>query len=308
MENQRPFSQSFLHFPAQNPDVLAKNRAQIGLQLDIANQLLIPRENGAVVEEDFETQRLKIEYRRGLGRGFEAAVSGQILARNGGVLDQFLTTYHDLIGYGADSDDNPQGRDSRPKNRAVFRFEDPNGRGVDVGRALGFGDTTLSLKKQIARGKTASAARLALKIPTGSDSEILGSGGFDAGISFDARRELSRKWAFFGNASLLQFGSSAIPNARKNGWQGGLGLEWKVGRRDSVVAQFDAHSATVKTGNRFADDTPVVASLGWKRRVSEGRSVWASFSENGDWVNYNAAPLGNIGPDFTLSFGYEWRR
>ncbi len=308
MENQRPFSNSFLHFPAQSLTVLTPKQSALGVQLDIANQLLIPEPDGGVVEEDFETQRLKVEWRRGLKNDLELGISSQLIARNGGILDGFLKSYHKLIGYDAAEQDNPQGRDSRPKGRSVFRFEDADGQGIDVGSEFGLGDTTFSLKKQLSTGKFASAARLAVKAPTGSGSKVLGSGGWDAGIGFDARYEFSKKWSLFGNVAALKFGGSDIPNADSSGWQGGLGLEWATNKRDSIVAQFDAQSSIVKTGNSLADEMPVLASLGYKRRINPNQSLWASFSENGDWVDYRRKPLGHIGPDFTLSFGYEWRR
>ncbi len=306
-ENSRPLNQIFLHLPPSNPDVLARNQSALGVQLDIANNLLIPAPDGGTVEEDFETQRLMLQYRRGLGRDFEARLDAQLIARNGGVLDGFIQGYHDLFGLEGNGQDVPIGRGNIDYGRAQFSFADANGDGIDEGRAFGLGDTTLSLQRQLGRGKLASAARLGVKLPTGSGSKVLGSGGFDAGLGFDARYQFARNWALFGSAGAYAYGGADVPNAESNGLSGGLGLERRVGKGQSVIAQIDAQNRVVTTGNPFADRTPVIASVGYKRQWKTG-ALWAFFSENGDYTNYNAPLLGNIGPDLTFRFGYEFRR
>jgi hypothetical protein len=309
VQNQRPLQAGFLQFAAQNPDVLTRGATSLGARFDLANDLLIPNPSGAaVVQEDFETQRLTLSYRRGLKNRLEAEIAGSLMARNGGILDAPIEAYHRLLNLGGDGEDNPQGRDNIRRGRSVFAFNDGNGNGVNRGSDFGLGDTTFSLKKQLSDGDFATAARVGLKVPTASAGKLLGSGGVDFGVSFDARLKLAPEWALFGSASALKFGSSDIPNVKKSGLQGGLGFEWRKSARESFVAQIDAATRTVTTGNRFADGTPVLASVGYKRRVGENRLFWANFSENGDYHNFNAPFFGNVGPDFALTIGYEIRR
>ena len=307
-ENARPLQSVFLHLRPDNPDVLAPKQSALGIQLDIANDLLIPKPDaGGVVEEDFETQRLLVFYRRGLGRRLEARLDTQIIARNGGILDGFIQGYHDILGINGNGQDNPVGRGNRAKGRAVLAFQNANGTGISGGRAFGLGDTTLSLSRQLAAGRFAAAARGAVKLPTGSGGKVLGSGGFDGGLGVDARFQFARNWALFGNAGAYLYGGADVPDAKKHGLSGGLGLERRVGKGQSVVAQINADSRVVSTGNSFADRAPVVASVGYKRQWQSG-ALWAFFSENGDYTNYNAPFFGNIAPDLTFRVGYEFRR
>jgi hypothetical protein len=306
VQNQRPLQANFLQFVPRSPETLPPGVARLGAQLDIANNLLIPITNGAaLVEEDFETQRLTLSYRRGLKNGLEAEIMGSVVGRNGGILDGPIEAYHRLLGLGGDGEDNPRGRDNISKGRSVFRFNDGNGNGVSRGSDVGIGDTTLSIRKRLSQGNLASSLRVGLKLPTASAEKLLGSGGSDFGASLDARYRLAPEWALFGSAGLIKFGSSDIPNARRSGMQGGLGLEWRKSARESFVAQIDAATRIVRTGNSFADGTPVLASVGYKRRVGENRLFWASFSENGDYHNFNTPFFGNVGPDFTITIGYD---
>ncbi len=283
---------------------------QWSAELDIANNLLLPDDGpqGQSVREDFETQRLKITYARGLGHKWEIGVRANLTARNGGFLDAPIQAYHRLLGIQGNGLDNPQGRSHTPDNRSIFSFRDANGVGIDQGSAFGLGDTTICLQRQLTHNKFASGVRLGIKLPTGSGSNILGSGGFDGGAIIDARYQFAPKVAIFASAGGAFFGNSNIPNVRHSGVQGGLGLEWKRSSRASIIAQVDAATRVVTTGNPFADRTSVIGSIGYKHDVGRNRSYWFSLSENGDYHNYNAPFFGNIAPDVNLAFGYQWRR
>jgi len=309
VQNQRPYQSAFLHFEPTTPDVLARGRQSYALAFHVANNLLIPNpSNGASVREDFETGRAEFSYARGIGRLLEIGAQGSFLVRDGGLLDGPLSFYHRIIGVKGNGPDNPAGRDSIPRGQDVLFFQDANGHGVNQGGAFGFGDTTLQIRRQLSSGRFASAFRVGVKIPTGSGHKILGSGGTDLGIGLDARRSFGSRFALFGDVGAFAYGGSSIPNASKTGTQAGLGFELRAGHRDSFIAQIDAQSRTVRTGNGFADRIPVGASVGYKRRLNERKTFFVSFTENGDYVNYHAPYLSNIGPDITFSAGLEWRR
>ncbi len=309
VENERPLQAAFLFARPQAPDVLGRGQRKLGLQLDVANDLLIPRASpaGARVEEDFETQKLRLGYARGLGSKAEVEFETRLLARNGGILDGLLESYHRLLGLPGVGLDNPRGRSAIPNGRSVFFFRDAQGNGINEGSAFGLGDSVVTLKRQLAGGRVPVAARVLLKIPTASASRVLGSGAFDAGLSLDARLPISNRLAFSAGVGAFAWGRSDIPDARRSGASGSLALEYR-GRRTSIVAQTLGETRAVQTGVAFADRAPVIVSVGLKHDVGRDKRLWACFSENGDYVNYHAPFLGNIGPDYSLSVGFELRR
>jgi len=309
VENERPLQSAFLFARPQTPDVLARGEHKFGLQLDVANDLLLPRDSssGARVQEDFETQRGRLTVARGLGSSAQIEFEARLSARNGGILDGQISAYHRLLGLPAVGRDNPRGRGFYPNGRSIFFFRDANGNGIDEGSAIGLGDSLVTLKKQISQGRAPIAARALLKLPTGSASRVLGSGGFDAGLNLDARLPLASRVALNASMGAFAWGSSDIPNARRGGASGSLALEYR-GRRTSIVAQTLAEARAVRTGVSFADRAPVIVSVGFKRDVGRGKMLWACFSENGDYQNYSAPFFGSIGPDYSLSVGFEVRR
>ena len=111
IRNMRPCNLLFLQFLPDSGDALAAGKSRFRLQLDVANNMLIPRPRyGATVIEDNEYQRLSFEWRRGVGRGTEASVNVPILWRNGGFTDAMIQAYHDLIGFSARQPATPLGR------------------------------------------------------------------------------------------------------------------------------------------------------------------------------------------------------
>jgi len=309
VQNQRPYQSAFLHFEPTSPDVLARGETSYALAFHVANDLLIPNpSNGSSVHEDFETGRAEFSYLRGIGKRWEIGAQSSFLVRDGGLLDGPISFYHRLFGLAGNGQDNPQGRDNIPRGQDILFFQDANGNGVNQGGAFGLGDTTFQIRRELSSGRFASALRVGVKIPTGNGHKILGSGGTDVGIGLDARHSFGSRFALFGDVGAFAYSSSSIPNASKTGTQLGLGFELRAGHRDSFIAQIDAQSRTVRTGNGFADRIPVGASVGYKRRLSERQTAFVSFTENGDYVNYHAPYLSNIGPDLTLSAGLEWRR
>jgi hypothetical protein len=310
LENERPLQAIFLHLPAENPDVLPRGALRLGAQLDVANNLLIPAPgpNGETVTEDFETQRLKVTWRRGLGHGLEFGVGTNLTARDSGLIDAPIEWYHHLLGLAGKGKDDPAGRDNIPRWRSIFAFQNALGQGVNEGSALGLGDTKVWVKKQLTRGRFSSAARVALKVPTGSEGNLIGSGGFDGGAVVDARYKFAPKWAVYGSLGAAKYGNTSVPGARGSGLQAGLGFEWRVGKGESVILQSDAATRTVKTGNRIADRTPVIASIGYKKQVGQRGAYWISISENGDYQLYTVPLFGYVAPDFAFTIGYEWRK
>jgi hypothetical protein len=125
-------------------------------------------------------------------------------------------------------------------------------------------------------------------------------------VAVDGRYQLGREWFLYGNVGATARGKADIvPNARRSGVQGGAAIEWRKSRRESYIAQVDASTLAVRTGNPIADRTPVIGSIGYRRILDERRSFTISISENGDWHKFDLPFLGNNGPDFAFTIGYD---
>jgi len=313
VRNRRPYNLLFLQFTPETGDILLRRAERFDLQLDVANNLLIPSpSSGATVVEDNEVQRLGVTWRRGIGHGTEVGVESALLWRNGGFIDPLLSGYHSLFGFQGDGPDNPAGRDAYSQYRSLLLLQDAQGNTlVHQGNAFGLGETTMTVKHRLipANRRSALALRFGLKLPTGNTTQLLGSGSVDAGLSFDLRYSLRREIVLYANAGGILMGKAVrVPGAQSSMAQGFLGIEYHPNSRDSYLLQLDANSLAVRTGNSFADKVGSTATFGYKRLLDRSRILSLSFSENGDIHNYALPYFSNIAPDFTVTANLEWRR
>ncbi len=312
IRNAGPFNILFLQFSPESPDILPVRKQRFGLQIDIINNLLAPAQSSSSVLEDNEYQRITFSWKKSLTQNSEAAVFVPVLWRNGGILDGILSSWHSLFGISGNAEDDPAGRDSHPKYSSVLKIIDSNGHVLaNQGNGFGFGDISVTYKQSMLSQNTRSGLswRAGLKLPTGNPALLLGSGGFDIGVSLDGKYAFGKDITLYGNLGLVSQGSARrVPDPEKGMLQGLLAMEYHPNSRDSYVFQIDSNSQPVRTGNAFADRTPVTATFGYRRKICRSAVCYASFSENGDYHNYSIPALGNIGPDFTISTGIEWRR
>lgn len=312
VRNRRPYHLLFLQFTPETGDILRPYGERFDLQLDVANNLLIPSPaQGARVIEDNEVQRLGFTWRRGIGHGVEIGVETSLLWRNGGFLDGILEGYHNLFGLEGNGPDNPAGRSNIPQNQSLLLLQDAQGRKlVNQGNAFGLGETTLIIKQNLlpVQKRSALALRFGLKLPTGNPNLLLGSGSVDAGLSLDLRYSLGRDIALYANGGGVLMGSAGrVPGAQPSMFQGFAGIEYHPNRRDSFILQIDGNSLAVRTGNSFADKVGTTATFGYKRILDRSHILTLAFSENGDIHNYTLPYFSNVGPDFTVTANLQWR-
>ena len=309
LRNQRPFQLLFLAFSPEQAKVLEAGRSAGSIQFDIANDLLIPtKSNGVTVHEDAETQRLAFKERRGFGHGLEGSVMIPIEARDGGMLDKLIANYHVLIGDTHTTPDDSVGRRHVASYHSEVFFTQPGGTHVvDLHPAAGLGDTQVTLKKALwSNGGTAGAIRVGVKLPTGQSSTLLGSGGVDSGVDFDAQASFSSRLAAFVNVSYVWMSKAHGLDAysAKHMKHGDLAFEYYTSSHSSWVLQNELGDAGIRTGNDFADSTQGTISLAYKFAPSENKLLTYAFTENGGLVADKDKWVANVGPDPTISIGW----
>ena len=311
IRDSRPYNLLFLQFTPESTDVTALHRSRYDLQLDIINNTLIPNSHGqTMVVEDNEYQRLRFDWRYGIGRQTELAVMSSLEWRNAGIMDGIIKAYHHLLGLQANADDVPGGRDKYGLFHSRLQVFDSTGTPIiNQGNAFGLGETTLTIKRSLFPSTRHGGLdlRIGLKIPTGNPTLLLGSGNVDAGFSIDGRYILGREIAIYGNLGYVGLGyANRVPGARANTLETLAAIEYRPNHRDSFVIQVDGNGQYVKTGNPFADRSNVTATFGYKRVLDRHLIGSLSFSEAGHIENFQTPSIGNIGPEFTLSTGLRW--
>lgn len=303
--NQRPYQLLFLAFPPQSAGVLDAHRRRSALKLDLGFDFLNPSPGfGADVKEETETERFEYSESLGLGHGWEASVSIPLMWRNGGFMGALVGPYHDLIHFNDPTIDAWQGRGHSALFHSTIYDQRADGTvAVDAGPAIGLGDTSFFLKKSVwSTGRTAIAARVAVKAPTGNASQLIGSGGVDGGFDIDLTQQIAPKVAFHGgwNRVWMQRATRLDNNANTIASYTAA-LEIHPRAKESYLVQMEGSETVFHTGNSFADGGPRIAGVGYKWTPRPGTLWTLAFTEGGDYQTFHWPGVSNIGPDFVVS-------
>ncbi len=212
----------------RGPQVLAENAQELNFSLDYTSQFFSRSRGNESLILDGETTRVAITYRRGLGHGFEANIEVPFIDHSGGFADGFFDGFHDVTGF-ADG-----GRDHAPRKRQLYRYIRNGQMLLDVRDSpSGIGDIRFGIAKDLALIDTVqTSVNAQLKLPTGEEDELTGSGSTDLALWLSAARGnfLFDGFSIVGAAGGLYTGEGEVLAAQREqgagfGWLG-LGYAW----------------------------------------------------------------------------------
>ena len=200
--NQSPLIQIY-GLPALGESrVLEQDESDLALRLQISNNFTGARSASEYLILDGETHRLTLTWRQGLADGREWGFELPYLTHNGGFLDSSIERFHETFRL-------PQnGRRDIARNQINYRYTRNGADLIRVTRPVsGTGDLRLLGARQIENHETAGVAtalRASLKLPTGKDSELLGSGSTDLALwlSVATTRPLDQ-WNMYGGGGVM---------------------------------------------------------------------------------------------------------
>lgn len=304
IRDARPFNLLYLQFLPETPDILPARGRIARAQLDIIDNLygVIPQRE-SIVQEQSEYQRITGAWRWGIGGRTELALVVPILWRDAGLVSGVLNAYHHLLGVPTP----PMG----PYHTTELVISPDGTPLVNQHNAFGLGETTATAKYALIRatGRSALAARLGIKLPTGNPALLLGSGSVDAGVCLDGRYTLGTHFRLYGDLAGIGMGpSTRLQYAEDAMFQGLVCLEYRANRRDRWYWQIDGNSVAVRTLNGTVDGPQVMATFGYRRILGQRATLYTSASFNGHISNFELPYLSNIGPHFVFTAGVEWCR
>jgi hypothetical protein len=281
----------------------------LSFSLDAGNtsyQLFQDNRNFAL--SDNEVQSARLTYRRGLGNGWEGAVTGALLSRNGGGLDNVIHWWHQhILGF------SDPFREGNAQNTAFLQVAQNGSLLINQPNANATtGLLVLQAKKQVvARTETRhpllAAVRSTIKIPLRSQSKsqyldngavdvLLGaSGSYRLGGRVWLHADVSELYAGTGKVLALQGGKRLLPQIVLAG-------EYALNGKTSLIAQYEDAKYPFSLNLPNHPDHRRQTSFGVWRAASSDTRFFVSFSENiaGFKVTSHA-------PDFQVSAGIQRR-
>jgi hypothetical protein len=289
--NQSPLARLY-GLPAAAPAaLLAADRREAVVRLDIANNFTRRMLGGETIWLDGETYELTLALRGGAGwhgRRVEWGVELPLVAHSGGLLDDAIDDWHDALGL------RDGGRSRVASDLLRYSYERDGVELLRVDRAAsGLGDLRLTAGLGLDENPAHPVAlRAQLKLPTGDSERLFGSGGADIALWLVAARALGDRWRADGalGGALLARGDVLPAQQQRAAAFGHLGLSVRVVDDLRFRIQLDGHTA-------LFDDTALPqlgkhalqVVLGWQWRPAERVALDLAFAE--DLVDFASPDL-----------------
>lgn len=214
--NQSPLIQIYGLPALGDARVLTRNQSDLALRLQISNTFTGAQSTGEYLHLDGELHRATLAWRQGLEGGNEWGFELPYLWLTGGFLDNYIEGFHRMFSL-------PQGgRENVPRNLVNYRYTRHGVNLIDVTQpANGLGDIRLLGARQLTDTTNASVVtslRASLKLPTGKESELLGSGSTDLALwlSMATTRPLD-SWNLYGGGGLMYMTEGKVlPGQQRN--------------------------------------------------------------------------------------------
>lgn len=243
--NLNPFVQIFGLPAVEGAKLTPEGRTEARLVFDVASNFTSDAAQGEHIGIKGETYRSVVAIRYGLRKDLEVGIDLPHVYHGRDYLNDFIADYHDTLGL-------PQGgRDTAPNNDLAYAYTDNGTNLVSVaGSASGIGDVLLSAAMPLWNDGGNSrrlALRAALKVPTGSASDLLGSGSTDFSLRLsgeDRQTFAAARIIGFGTlGALLMNEGDVIPDRQRHivGF-GTVGLGWQPLSRLALKLQLDGHT------------------------------------------------------------------
>lgn len=236
----------------------------------------IRREPLFLVDGEVATTTLAV--RRGLPGGFEMEVNVPIHRVSGGSFDPLVEGFHGVLGVDQDGRQSVI-RDSyllfMQTSSTEFFQEQPPGTNV--------GDLVLEARRGFALGpgKPRLVVNTGVKIPTGDEELLIGSGSVDLLAQLFVSRCQSRK-CLHGGITLRYLGpweALGLDEQFAGAIQGGF--EVRMGRSSSLIGQLTgAHSPHRDLGLQDIDEEAFHLAVGWRSELPGRRGFAVAVTEN----------------------------
>jgi len=193
---------------------------------------------------DSEIYELTFAAKYGITDRVEAGIEIPVVYSAGGFLDNFIVDFHETFGF------QPGSRKDVPKNKFLYSFSRNGVEQLRVDNSnYGLGDIRLTAGFNLYESyNNAVTVRASLKVPTGSSSDLRGSGSTDLALWLIAQHDFDTRlglWSVFGTGGAMAMTTGKVlPDMQKNyAFFGLLGGGWKPLNWLTLKVQMEAYSA-----------------------------------------------------------------
>ncbi len=293
VRNFQPLHQLVLGMPGDRATVLKPGALDLRIELANTANVFSDATPQTSVTMKFESIRSGLFLRYGVTERLEMAVEVPVVNRYRGIMEGMITAVERATTGLAP--------DRRALKGTGYAYQVTSGGRTAINAregVVGLGDASVMGKYQVLTETSSLPAvslRAALKLPTGDESHLLGSGSPDYGFGLALEKHVAKDWMAYANLNgviptghIAGFGLQPVVSAL-------VVVEYLWSENFSIAGHFDYFSSPLYgTGTHVLDNGVTEGVLGFNYRLRP-RLLWQVYAvENLDFIVGSAA-------DFTLS-------
>ena len=264
------------------------------IELQISNEFHQDKTNLEQLSFDFERTQIQLNLQYGINDTYSVGMKIPYISNSGGFLDGWIEDWHDVF-------DLPQGgRDNAATDEfGIFYSNQTSQFSVD-NTGNGIGDIALFVDRQLFwRNQRSINSRASVKLPTGDEAQLFGSGGYSFSLNLSLAQQFSSSWYGFSSIGMSYLRTGRVLPEQQKNWVGTavIGTAWQFSSRLSLLARLDYNSAVYEhtrlDGIKGQGGT---LYLGAQYVLSNKSTIALGFTE--DVINKDAVP------DFGLRLSY----
>lgn len=295
VENLAPLA-GLISLPAQRGAPLPSGW-RVDTHLAVASHFVMAESAADTVIFDGETTRYSLAVEYGWQERWSLRLTVPWIMHRAGFLDGAINSWHEAFGL------RDGGREVFPKDQFRFQYRSSSHEVSSLSGGDSVGDIRLEVNRRLFQSPDhAAALTLGYKAATGEVKYFTGSGSEDifATLRYSGKGLWQTPLSWHTQVGVTWAGTSELlgPNQRRSLWFAGLGFEWPVANRWSVLAQFDSHSEVLDSPVRAVGSTSGLLSFGLRFSPSPSWAFEVSFIED---------IIVETAPDVTFQASLRWR-
>jgi len=295
--NHHPFLQIFGVPTFQSAALATSGRLKFDVNAELTNHADSGGNANEMFRIDGETYAFNVSLRHRLWQRLEVGIDLPVVAHQEGFLDNIIKEWHDVLGV---SNSNRSG----PKDQLHFLYEVDGVAQYEITSSTsGLGDIQLTaampFKEATAEDGSAFAMRTSVKLPTGDEEKLHGSGAtdFSVGLYGSTRTTLfDRDLGLSGFIGLLSLGDGdVLPDIQESTVAfGGVAAKLQAMERLGIVVQVYAQGGYYDTDVEELGGDTFQLGIGLDYHLpNQGLSLALAIAED---------PLSDATPDFAIHF------
>jgi hypothetical protein len=251
---------------------------------------------------DGESWHASLFYKRNVAERWTLGLELPLIRLTGGELDDIVDGWHSLL-------DLPDGnRNLLPEDRLDFRYADNGTQQFALNQSGTYlGDAQLSAARTIGNDNE-FLLRAVVKLPTGDEKDLAGSGATDLTVLLLRRRATmfrSRAAGYYWGLGVMRLGDPEYLATRARDWValGVLGGSWRPFPSIGIKAQLDFHSNFYDSDLDELGKDSVQASIGGWWEIDDRRTL--SLAINEDLVVRTAPDVHSDSASGGMRFSYR---